>query len=175
MVEEVDGGQRCLLASCIIDNKKKAVQFLIDQGADLNTRSIPERITPLMAAVVDNHEDIVENLIDAKANVVAKDVDGYTALDRAISINNLSIVTLVMKAVCTKQNKSFIPKNTVKLIKKSSGIELVCYSCEEVKKLKKCGNCESVYYCSRECQAADWPTHKHICFKLNDVNKGAHS
>lgn len=28
---------------------------------------------------------------------------------------------------------------------------------------KKCSKCEHSYYCSRECQVKNWPTHKHIC------------
>jgi hypothetical protein len=31
---------------------------------------------------------------------------------------------------------------------------------------KKCGNCKSVYYCSRECQRADWAKHKESCATL---------
>mmetsp|Transcript_26423 Transcript_26423/g.61636 ORF Transcript_26423/g.61636 Transcript_26423/m.61636 type:complete len:152 (+) Transcript_26423:531-986(+) len=28
---------------------------------------------------------------------------------------------------------------------------------------KKCRMCEKVYYCSKECQARDWPSHKAVC------------
>jgi len=31
--------------------------------------------------------------------------------------------------------------------------------------LKKCAGCKQKLYCSRECQAADWKTHKAICQK----------
>ena len=30
-------------------------------------------------------------------------------------------------------------------------------------KLKKCKTCLKVYYCSRECQVADWQAHKLNC------------
>jgi hypothetical protein len=30
-------------------------------------------------------------------------------------------------------------------------------------KLLKCSRCKLRAYCSRECQAADWPTHKAPC------------
>ncbi|KAM5542696.1 hypothetical protein V8D89_003657, partial [Ganoderma adspersum] len=30
-------------------------------------------------------------------------------------------------------------------------------------KLKKCGGCSVVLYCSKECQIRAWPTHKHVC------------
>jgi hypothetical protein len=46
-----------------------------------------------------------------------------------------------------------------------------CQVCEKGKaegvKLSFCNSCRSVSYCSRECQKADWKTHKHICKELN--------
>jgi hypothetical protein len=46
-----------------------------------------------------------------------------------------------------------------------------CQVCEKGKaeglKLSFCISCRSVSYCSRECQKADWKTHKVICKKLN--------
>jgi hypothetical protein len=46
-----------------------------------------------------------------------------------------------------------------------------CQVCENGKvegvKLSFCSACRSVSYCSRECQKADWKTHKNICKELN--------
>jgi hypothetical protein len=39
-----------------------------------------------------------------------------------------------------------------------------CALCEDSHEdLKKCGRCESVRYCSEECQEEDWPEHKRVC------------
>ena len=40
---------------------------------------------------------------------------------------------------------------------------LVPVSQSERVKLKKCGRCARVRYCSRECQKDDWASHKQCC------------
>merc|ERR1712098_742403 len=44
---------------------------------------------------------------------------------------------------------------------------LRCANCEKLEKslkeFKKCLGCNSVYYCSKDCQRAHWPSHKNIC------------
>jgi zinc finger MYND domain-containing protein 10 len=39
-----------------------------------------------------------------------------------------------------------------------------CKKCEK-QAFKRCSKCKSVWYCSRECQVADWPVHKEACNK----------
>lgn len=29
--------------------------------------------------------------------------------------------------------------------------------------ISRCGRCKTAFYCSRECQAQDWPSHKKTC------------
>ncbi|RPA82217.1 hypothetical protein BJ508DRAFT_414264 [Ascobolus immersus RN42] len=38
-----------------------------------------------------------------------------------------------------------------------------CKVCHKSGNLKKCSGCSSVAYCSRDCQKADWKTHKTLC------------
>jgi len=42
-----------------------------------------------------------------------------------------------------------------------------CANCDKkeksVKEFKKCTRCNSVYYCSKACQKANWPSHKITC------------
>lgn len=39
-----------------------------------------------------------------------------------------------------------------------------CAACRRMfKELKKCGRCKKIYYCSIECQKADWKEHKKNC------------
>ncbi|KAJ7228070.1 hypothetical protein C8J57DRAFT_1534642 [Mycena rebaudengoi] len=42
----------------------------------------------------------------------------------------------------------------------------VYFKFEDVE-LRKCGRCQSVRYCSQECQKKHWPTHKKNCSKEN--------
>ena len=41
-------------------------------------------------------------------------------------------------------------------------IRRICAKCQAVCK-HKCQKCEGIYYCSIECQKADWPRHKKYC------------
>ena len=38
-----------------------------------------------------------------------------------------------------------------------------CIICHKSENLKKCAKCSTTPYCSRDCQKADWKTHKKIC------------
>ncbi|XP_061174576.1 uncharacterized protein LOC133183660 isoform X2 [Saccostrea echinata] len=39
-----------------------------------------------------------------------------------------------------------------------------CKMCKQGKQtMKRCTRCREVYYCSRECQAKDWPVHRTMC------------
>lgn len=43
-------------------------------------------------------------------------------------------------------------------------ISRVCAVCDiPVEQRLKCGKCKKVCYCSKECQAQDWPEHKQVC------------
>jgi hypothetical protein len=48
-----------------------------------------------------------------------------------------------------------------------------CHYCEKLETqmdnslLMKCQRCKAAYYCSKDCQVADWKTHKKYCDKLN--------
>jgi len=38
-----------------------------------------------------------------------------------------------------------------------------CKYCHSKENLKKCGQCQKIYYCSKNCQISDWKNHKAIC------------
>jgi hypothetical protein len=38
-----------------------------------------------------------------------------------------------------------------------------CDHCKTIQKVRKCGSCKNVAYCSVECQKNDWASHKAVC------------
>lgn len=38
-----------------------------------------------------------------------------------------------------------------------------CYMCKRTGKLLTCKRCQSIRYCSKECQTTDWPRHRPVC------------
>lgn len=63
----------------------------------LNTPS-DEGITPLIAACSEGHTEIVQMLVDAKADINTKDADGTTALMAASARGHFDVVTILVKA-----------------------------------------------------------------------------
>ena len=44
------------------------------------------------------------------------------------------------------------------------GNEVMCDNCKSFHLvIQRCARCKLAWYCSRHCQAADWPTHRHVC------------
>lgn len=74
------------------------VKSLVDKGVNVNTQD--ERgSTPLMEAVWAGHADVVNFLIERKADVNVKKTDGSSALTVAKSKNNRAITEAIEKAV----------------------------------------------------------------------------
>ena len=42
-----------------------------------------------------------------------------------------------------------------------------CQTCGRAENTKKCGACDKVYYCGKECQRKDWKQHKLVCRNIN--------
>ena len=40
-----------------------------------------------------------------------------------------------------------------------------------MRRFKKCSRCITAYYCSKECQKADWPTHRTTCVEEGDSSE----
>ena len=70
-----------------------------------------------------------------------------------------------VKAKCPFCNKPADQMGTIKKFKIDDPHNHHCSSCDKEKCTLKCGACKTEYYCSKECQAKDWPNHKNSCKK----------
>ena len=73
-----------LIISCAEGDVGSAIQHIMEFNIDPNTTLI-SGITPLMIASSCGHVDVINSLIQAKADVNSKDEDGYTPLAYAIT------------------------------------------------------------------------------------------
>lgn len=92
-----------------IQKQKRIVQWLLQNGADVNQRSI-NRSSPLIEAARFNNTSMVKLLLDYKANPnVQGGIDSNTPLHWAVSYENLPIVQLLVP----RMSKEFINKPNV--------------------------------------------------------------
>ncbi|KAJ7804352.1 hypothetical protein B0H14DRAFT_2884433 [Mycena olivaceomarginata] len=68
--------------------------------------------------------------------------------------------------------KSIAPSSEDIRTTRSDIIDHCCTTCLKHSRepgvvLRQCGKCKSVWYCSKECQKADWPKHKEKCKKVD--------
>jgi ankyrin repeat protein len=76
------------------ENRVELVCLLIDAGADVNARVLPEEDTPLHGAAAADYE-LTEVLLDAGADKLAKNKEGKTPFDVAMSLRNFKIAALL--------------------------------------------------------------------------------
>ena len=78
------------------DEDSKAVLALLEKGADANAPFPIVGTRALMVAAAHGHTDTVQALLDAGADVNAKDVTGWTALHAAAFKGDPEIVQLLL-------------------------------------------------------------------------------
>ncbi len=100
ILKEAQGGKPSLrltpLHIASLMGEKTQVEFLLDNGADVNACGEEMMLTPLHFAAVTGLEDVLEMLLDRGAMVNARDKDGDTPLKLAIRCNR-SKAALVLR------------------------------------------------------------------------------
>jgi|GEM_PF-6743213 len=83
----------------IIKGHRQAIKTLIEAGADLNNQNNTCRSTPLiLASSFENRKEIAYDLIQSGADVNLQDVNGFTALMHAVSLENIQSVRQLLQA-----------------------------------------------------------------------------
>jgi len=85
------------LFTAILKGRIAVVQSLLNQGVNVNVRTISGK-TPLMAAAYKGYSDIIQMLLDNNADVNAQDGRGDSAIKIAVRGGYTRIVELLSKA-----------------------------------------------------------------------------
>jgi len=84
-----------------------AVRFLLENGADVNTKD-KKNFTLLMYCVQYNDLSLISLALSYGARVNDKDISGFTALDYAIKNNNLDAVKLLYDSGAIISDESYM-------------------------------------------------------------------
>jgi ankyrin repeat protein len=76
-------------------NNREMVQYLIEQGRDVNKTDRRSGFSALMAAACYGRNEIVQLLLEAGADKNARDSKGFTAIDFARKMNKKTILKLL--------------------------------------------------------------------------------
>lgn len=88
------------------------VEFLISKGANVNTTSIlPEHITPVTAAALTGHTDVVTTLLRSGADLQLPDQAGVRTLDGAMRAGHMNTVKVLLEYLGGPEH----PKDSVAL------------------------------------------------------------
>ena len=75
----------------------EVIEFLLENGADINQFNI-NVVTPIMAAAIEGHADVVELLMSKDANIDLCDKDDRSLLSHAVEENKVSVVEILLNS-----------------------------------------------------------------------------
>ncbi len=157
---------------------------LLDAGAKIDATNNQGR-TPVMIAAEHSAVRAVAMLVKRGAAVTERDNAGLTALILARGHRLMGLILNGDKEALEKaskleaasqdpseEQKAAFMRRATRAAASSESITNetlrninYCASCHKQGPKKLCSRCESVRYCSRECQKAHWPEHKPNCQK----------
>ncbi len=97
LLTDASGSGETALADVVIENYLEAARFLLDAGADINTRDMSGE-TPLIQAAGLGYQEMVTLLVGRGAEVNARDEAQETALFKAARYGYAEICELLLKA-----------------------------------------------------------------------------
>jgi ankyrin repeat protein len=87
-----------LILALAYNGHKRAVELLVDKGANINMESLYYQETPLMLAAKNGHEEVVQLLVERGADVNIKNYDLSTALIIAVFSRNMPIIRILVES-----------------------------------------------------------------------------
>lgn len=151
---------------CVIAAKNPNIERLIRE-------KIAELTSIAFKAIVNSNLEMLKSVIAQMGDNIV-DPDGKTLLDKAFTVNKPQIIQYLLTSA--KDPRELLARFPFEAINPSS--DLFKYFVNlAYKKLcanpacknhvqecsKKCSACKKVYYCSVDCQKADWSAHKSHC------------
>jgi hypothetical protein len=121
----------------------KCLELLLNAGCDVNALD-DEGASALTCAVQNEHIDCVRTLVRCGADVTMQ-VQGFSMDDIADRATMADALKAALRLPAEKRRR--------------------CAQCDTTtsRAMYKCMSCRTVYYCNRDCQAADWQRHKPAC------------
>jgi ankyrin repeat protein len=92
------GAEPTTLAVAAFVGDMDAVRRFIDAGADVDERTPPDGLTPLMAAALGGQRDVAARLLHSGCSVDAKDKKGMTALVKAVRMGQTKVLKVLLNA-----------------------------------------------------------------------------
>jgi ankyrin repeat protein len=76
-------------------------RLLLEHGANPNCQTRASQSTPLHRAIIFNNIDAIHHLLEYKADLTLKDIDGQTPIEKAMAINNeIANILLQSQKIC---------------------------------------------------------------------------
>jgi len=88
-------------------NNIEIVEYIIEQGIDVNLTQRRSRFTPLMAAASYGRTDIAKLLIEQGADQEVRDEKGFSAIDFARKMNKKSVLDILDYDKDSPRNKAY--------------------------------------------------------------------
>lgn len=95
-IDAVDEDNSTPLISAVDNGYLEIAQYLVNQGADVNTKTLASGVTPLHLATCKSNVQLVKYLLSKKAQVNEKTVDNQTPLMLATAWGSMEIVNLLI-------------------------------------------------------------------------------
>ncbi|KAL7279459.1 hypothetical protein ACG7TL_007302 [Trametes sanguinea] len=143
-------GYTALHHACMAYPRADIARVLLEHGADPNRQDRFGSV-PLLGAFQNESIDAIEVLMEFGARLDIKEADGVSPDTCGPK------VTAVVQKWKRKRAGETAPLD-----------EKACTVCRKKDvQLKWCAKCHKTWYCSKECQKLDWPSHKQTCVSHN--------